>query len=99
MKTIQLFPNKIALQLSDDHDYRVTVDAPRGLIPTNLFGRGIARLNKAVEFQTAMVATPEILSTTISSKSFDNSLPKAICTSGRTLCITLSVFKIRSGES
>ena len=65
MKTIQLFPNKIALQLSDNHDYRVTVDAPRGLIPTNLFGRGIAKLNKAVEFQTAMVSTPDLLSATI----------------------------------
>ena len=65
MKTIQLFPNKIALQLSDNHDYRVTVDAPRGLIPTNIFGRGIAKLNKAVEFQTAMVSTPDLLSATI----------------------------------
>lgn len=59
MKVLQLFPNKITLRLNDDFDYKMVLDAPRGLIPTNYFGRGLAKLEETLEFQTAYIAKPD----------------------------------------
>ncbi len=65
LKTIQLFPNKLALKLNDNSDYRYVVDAPRDLIPANHFGRGIAKLEKPLEFQTAYISKPDDINITI----------------------------------
>lgn len=55
-RTALYFPNKIALQLPDNSDYRSIVNAPRGLFPAKLFGRGlIAKDDGTVEFQTANI--------------------------------------------
>ena len=53
-RIVQNFVNKICLKLPSDTDYRNVINAPRGLIPANIFGRGlIAMDNTAYEFQTA----------------------------------------------
>mgnify|MGYP002644801950 CR=1 FL=1 len=53
----QYFTNKICLQLANDMDYRSLINAPRGLTPAKIFGRGIVELNDtAYEFQTASFA-------------------------------------------
>ncbi|MGM9877630.1 MAG: type VII secretion protein EssC [Bacilli bacterium] len=59
LKVLQLFPNKLTLKLGDDMDYRMVVDAPRGLLPRNFFGRGLVKLEETLEFQTAYVSKPE----------------------------------------
>ena len=60
MKVLQLFPNKLTLKLNDDMDYRMTVDAPKGLIPKNCFGRGLIKQeNDTLEFQSAYISKPE----------------------------------------
>ncbi len=54
----QYFTNKLSLQLASDADYRSLLNAPRGLSPAKIFGRGIAAAeNTAYEFQTASFAT------------------------------------------
>jgi len=65
LKYLQLFPNKLALKLAEHYDYRITVEAPRGLIPANHFGRGIVKLDRALEFQTAYVSNPNEITNSI----------------------------------
>ena len=38
MKMLQFFPNKISLKLNEQADYKMTVDAPKTLVPANYFG-------------------------------------------------------------
>lgn len=65
-RSVQYFGNKIALQLSQDYDYRDIVNAPRGITPAKIFGRGMVLVNgNGYEFQTASFATD---------KEFTNSL-------------------------
>ena len=53
----QHFNNFITLKLSDDTKYMDAIDAPKGLIPSNFFGRGLIKIDKSVfEFQTALFA-------------------------------------------
>ncbi len=62
----QNFNNKIVLRMPDDGDYRNLIDAPRGLIPANKFGRGVAIVDDEVlEFQSAFIEQPENISNTI----------------------------------
>ena len=62
----QYFTNKICLQLPDINDYRNILGAPRGLIPSDCYGRGLIRLNNnIVEFQTASVTTKDRITETI----------------------------------
>jgi len=50
----QNFTTKYILQQADDAQYRTDFDAPRGLIPSRLFGRGLVLSDRiALEFQTA----------------------------------------------
>ena len=52
----QNFTVKYILQQNDDSQYRGDFDAPRGLIPSRLFGRGIVLSDSmAFEFQTAFM--------------------------------------------
>ena len=64
-KVLQLFPNKLTLKLGDKMDYRIIVDAPRGLIPTNYFGRGLVKIGHTYEFQTAYISKPDEINTKI----------------------------------
>ncbi|MBQ6285218.1 MAG: type VII secretion protein EssC [Bacilli bacterium] len=57
MKTLQLFNNKLCLKFADEDEYRYVMDAPRGLIPSKYFGRGLVKLeDKTLEFQTAFLS-------------------------------------------
>ncbi len=65
-RVAQNFYHKIVLRMPDDGDYRNLIDAPRGLIPANKFGRGVAILNDEVlEIQSAFIAKNENISTFI----------------------------------
>lgn len=65
-RSAQYFENKIALQLSQDYDYREIVKAPKGITPAKIFGRGMVLIGDCgYEFQTASFATD---------KEFTNSL-------------------------
>ena len=61
----QCFNNKITLQLNDATEYRFLLDAPKGLLPSKLFGRGIVLLNNAYEFQTALISKRETITSTL----------------------------------
>ena len=68
MRTTQYFNNKISLQLADGGDYRGLLGAPRGLMPSRIFGRGlIAKNDTAYEFQTANICNLTQLNNTIRS--------------------------------
>ncbi len=55
-RTSQYFPNIIALQLADEFDYKYYLNAPHGLTPSKLFGRGLIPIDDSVyEFQTAYI--------------------------------------------
>ena len=44
----------------DDFDYRYLLDAPKGLIPKNCYGRGLVKIaDEVVEYQTAVIAPKE----------------------------------------
>ena len=65
-RVLQMFNNKIALRLSNQDDYRYTVNAKRNLIPSNYFGRGISNINDEVyEFQTAYISKPDDINNAI----------------------------------
>ena len=54
-KYLQTFTNKFMLELNDTSQYRSEFGAPRGLIPSSYFGRGIATVGTGFfEFQTAL---------------------------------------------
>ena len=51
------FLNKICMQLSNDSDYRMIINAPKNLIPSAYFGRGLTVIDSNVfEFQTAYIS-------------------------------------------
>ena len=60
-KITQYFGEKITLQMPKNEDYRAVISsAPRGLIPSNFFGRGlVAKNGTAYEFQTAYISEPK----------------------------------------
>lgn len=67
-RTAQNFTNKISLQLSNDNDYRLLINAPKNLLPTKFFGRGLTIIDsKVFEFQTAIISQKEQINETIKS--------------------------------
>lgn len=59
-RVAQNFVNKISLQLSDSNDYRMLLNAPKNLLPSNYFGRGLTLINGNVyEFQTAYISNKD----------------------------------------
>lgn len=55
MKSLSYFNNKICLKLANDTDYKMVINAPRDLIPSDYFGRGLVVLDEGIfEFQTAV---------------------------------------------
>lgn len=56
-RMVQNFANRLCLQIPNETEYRTVVDAPRGLFPSKIFGRGLIAMNDtAYEFQTASFA-------------------------------------------
>lgn len=56
-RIVQNFNNRICLQIPNEMEYRNIVDAPKGLYPSKVFGRGlVAKNDTAYEFQTALFA-------------------------------------------
>lgn len=75
-KNLQYFPNKLILKLNNDLDYRSYFGMPKGLIPANLFGRGLENLNDTCnEFQTALICEKDRINSLIreSSKVYSES--------------------------
>ena len=66
-RVTQYFGEKITLQMPKNDDYRTVIPtAPRGLIPSSFFGRGlIAKNGTAFEFQTAYITEPKQISNVI----------------------------------
>ena len=62
-RTVQNFQNKIALQMSNESDYRLLLNAPKNLIPAKYFGRGIINIDsECYEFQTAYITDTDNMS-------------------------------------
>lgn len=61
LKLSQNFKNIITLQLKDEYDYRYLLGNTYGIFPSKIFGRGLYKLEKIVEFQTAYACEKETL--------------------------------------
>ena len=65
-RTQDYFGNKFVLQMSNQTDYRSLLNAPKNLIPTKTFGRGITNIDgNSYEFQSAYICNQDKLSETI----------------------------------
>ena len=63
LRMAQNFPNRLTMQLSDVYDYRTLAGAPKDLLPSKAFGRGIAKIDGVgYEFQTAFIANRDNIS-------------------------------------
>ena len=51
----------MTLQLNDELDYRNVLGNTNGIIPSKIIGRGLIKLDKVVEFQTAYVSNKDTL--------------------------------------
>ena len=60
-KITQNFKNLITLQLNDEMDYRNVFGNTNGVVPSKYIGRGLVKLDKVVEFQTAYCYPKESL--------------------------------------
>ena len=60
-KLRQNFRSDIVLQFNDQDDYSVIVGNTHKLYPSNIYGRGLVKLDNIYEFQTAHFATDEEL--------------------------------------
>ena len=58
-KLRQNFHSDITLQFNDQDDYSVIIGNTRKLYPSNIFGRGLVKLDNIYEFQTARIDTDE----------------------------------------
>ena len=66
MRIAQLFQNKISLQQNDPMEYRSLVNAPKGILPKKMFGRGlVSKDGTAYEFQTAYISEKTKINSTI----------------------------------
>ena len=60
-KISQNFKTILTLQLNDEMDYRNVIGNTNGLIPSKLVGRGLIKLDRVVEFQTAYAKNKDTL--------------------------------------
>lgn len=68
LRIAQIFPNKIALQLPTEMDYRNLLNSGRDLTPANKFGRGLVKVDdNFYEFQTAFLSKLEDMNAYINS--------------------------------
>ena len=58
-KLRQNFHSDITLQFNDQDDYASIIGNTRKLYPSNIFGRGLVKLDNIYEFQTARIDTDE----------------------------------------
>ncbi len=59
-ETSSYFKTILGTRFADPFDYRYVLDAPKGLIPKNCYGRGLAKINgEVVEYQNAFIASRE----------------------------------------
>ena len=62
-RVLQYFNRLIVLNLQDESQYRNLTNCRKGLLPSNLYGRGICKVtnddDSYAEFQTAKITTPE----------------------------------------
>ena len=58
-KIAQSCKQLLCLQLNNDNEYRDILGKTNGIIPTNSLGRGLVKLDKVCEFQTAFISEPE----------------------------------------
>jgi len=70
-KISQNFKNILCLQLNDELDYRNILGNTNGILPSKMFGRGLIKLDKVVEFQTALAFEKETLYDNIKSFCID----------------------------
>ena len=49
----------LCLQLNNDNEYRDILGKTNGVVPMNTLGRGLIKLEKVCEFQTAFISEPE----------------------------------------
>ncbi len=54
-KLSQNFKNQIPLQLNDEYDYVTIIGKTNGIVPSNIVGRGLVKLDAIYEFQTASI--------------------------------------------
>ena len=66
MKAAQTCKQVLTLQLSDESYYKDILGRTEGLLPSNNIGRGLVRLDRVVEFQTAFIDNVENINQTIS---------------------------------
>ena len=67
-RTAQYFSNKMCMQLPNPDEYRNIINAPRGLQPSKVFGRGIIGMDDTgYEFQTANICDLKQLTNVIKS--------------------------------
>ncbi len=55
MKVVQSCKNSICLQLTNEMSYKDILGKTNGLVPSNNLGRGLTKLEKVCEFQTAFI--------------------------------------------
>ena len=60
-KISQNFKISIMLQQNDEYNYRTVLGNTNGIIPSKIFGRGLIKLERVVEFQTAYAFERETL--------------------------------------
>ena len=60
-KLRQNFKSDITLQFNDQDDYSVIVGNTRKLYPSDIYGRGLVKLDNIYEFQTAHVFNDEVI--------------------------------------
>ena len=71
-KTASYFPNVITLKQPTVQAYREIIGGPRGLIPADKYGRGLATLKGTVlEFQSAFICKREDINKTIREKGLE----------------------------
>lgn len=58
-KVSQSCKQLLCLQMTNDNDYRDILGKTGGIIPSKNLGRGLVKLNKVCEFQTAFIATDD----------------------------------------
>lgn len=60
------FSRKLVLQMPQDMDYRTLLNGPKTTFPAKKFGRGLTKIDEdgVVEFQTAYICDPELISKT-----------------------------------
>lgn len=60
-KISQNFKNILILQMNDEMDYRVIFGNTNGVVPSKFVGRGLVKIDKIMEFQTAYASDKETL--------------------------------------